>query len=121
MAAWDEDNLDMVCEDIRNRQRFLAEPKQLADVISRLMARRGYAQQKSNDELRAVWAKTVGMRLAADSLPGNVRAGVLEIYVRNSSVLQELTFVKRRLLKQFNQNAEHQSVRDFRFRVGVID
>ena len=50
--------LKAVCEEIRGRQRFLGGPKHVADLLSNLMARRGYAQVKS----AADCAATIGVK-----------------------------------------------------------
>ena len=57
----------------------------------------------------------------ADTRPGNVRRGVLEVLVRNSSVLQELGFLKAKIVKTLTKLVPEQQIRDVRFRVGTID
>ena len=110
-----------VCKDIASRQRYLGGPQSIADALSQLMARRGYARIQAATELSSVWEEVVGDTLASQSRPGNVRRGVLEVTVGNSAVVQELTFIKRTILKEFKRLVPEEKIRDLRFRVGRID
>ena len=113
--------LKAVCEEIRGRQRFLGGPKHVADLLSTLLSRRGYAQVKSAADCVSAWEKAAGPELAKDSRAGDVRRGVLEVMVRNSVLMQELTFQKRQLIKRLGRLAPEHKIRDIRFRVGSID
>ena len=53
--------------------------------------------------------------------PGNVRRGVLEVLVSNSSVLQELSFLKPKAIKTLTRLVPEQQIKGVRFRVGPID
>lgn len=116
-----EDDFAQVLSEAQQRQRRPRAPKRIADVISRLMARKGYAQLQQGLEWENVWLEAAGGRLARDSRVGRTNRGVLEITVRNSSVLQELTFQKRKLLKKLQAAVGANNLRDLRFRVGAID
>lgn len=96
-------------------------PQKMADVISVLMARRGYAQQQSAAISQQAWQQTVGKTFSGHTRAGNIRRGVLEVIVRNSAILQELTFQKKQLLKKMTEQGGDQIINDLRFRVGVID
>jgi hypothetical protein len=63
----------------------------------------------------------VGEKLAAHTRPGNVSRGVLEVMVRNSAVLQELSFLKVNLIKSLTKSVPEQKIRNIRFRVGPVD
>ena len=80
-------------------QRKKRAPRKMGDVINQLMARRGYGQIKSSEEIRAVWNEITGP-LGQQCLPGSIRRGILEVFVKNSTVLQELTLRKKALLVQ---------------------
>ncbi len=96
------------------------EPRQLADVLHQLMRRRGYSRLLSQDEYGEVWQQIAGP-LAQVSRPGQLRRGVLEVVANSSSVLQELTFQKRHLLRELSGRMPEQKISDLRFVVGVID
>jgi hypothetical protein len=59
--------------------------------------------------------------LAKHTRAGGMRRGVLEVIVRSSAVLQELSFEKRRLVARLAQLLPLRRIRDVRFRVGEIE
>ena len=111
--------LQALQNDVKNRQRFPRRAKPIGEVLSRLMSRRGYAQVQQTTDLQAAVGQAVGKSLAKHCRPGKLSRGVLEIHVRNSSVLQELTFQKKQVLGKLAQTEE--KIRDLKFRVGQID
>ena len=89
-------------------------------LVAMLMARRGYARILDRDQFTEAWEQASG-RLASQSRAGNIRRGTLEIVVRNSLILQELTFQKQQLLRTMQSLLPDQSIRDLRFSVGNLD
>ena len=96
-------------------------PQPIADVLARLLARRGYARERSNGACAAAWNEAVGEPLAQQTRPGTIRGGVLEVLAANSTLLQELTFQKHELLQKLGRLLPDQPVRELRFRLGRID
>jgi predicted nucleic acid-binding Zn ribbon protein len=121
MLPLDEDDFAQVLKEAQQRQRFPRAPVRIADVMSRLLARKGYAQLQQGLEWEAAWSDAAGDQLSKNSRVGKTNRGVLEITARNSAVLQELTFQKRQLLKKLQAAAGANNLRDLRFRVGEID
>jgi hypothetical protein len=66
-------------------------------------------------------ARSGRTKIARDTCPGNVKRGVLEVLVRNSSISSELAFLKSKIIKTLTKLAPEQQIRDLRFRVGTID
>lgn len=104
----------------RNRPRG---PERLSNILADLIIRRGYARQVAASVFQDAWASVVDERLISSSRPGNVRRGVLEVTVKNSIVMQELTFQKRQILKRMNEEVagDDRSIRDIRFRIGPVE
>lgn len=96
-------------------------PQPIADVLAQLLARRGYARQAAAANCQAAWQDAAGQALAKVTRPGNIRRGVLEVFVANSTLLQELGFQKIQLLERLRQSLADESVRDLRFRIGSIE
>lgn len=107
--------------DYRRKRVRIPPPKPVRDVLSQLLAKRGYAQVQSAAGCDTAWREAVGVKLAADSRPGNVKRGVLDVLVRNSVTLQELSFVKTKAVKTLARLVPEQQIRDVRFRVGTLD
>lgn len=96
------------------------DPQRIGDVITDLLARRGYTQLAASEECREAWRSAVG-KLEAFSRAGEVKRGVLQVVVANSVVMQELTFRKKELLATIAAALPHHQVTDIRFRVGSIN
>jgi predicted nucleic acid-binding Zn ribbon protein len=114
----DERNLH---DDYRRKHVRIPPPKPMRDVLSQLLARRGYAQIQTAATCEAAWREAVGEKLAGQTRPGNVRRGVLEVLVSNSSPLQELSFLKAKALKTLTRLVPEQQIKGVRFRVGPIE
>jgi len=120
MSTADDADYEQAVSDAKKRVRYRRQPARISEAVSQLLARRGYAQVQQCFESVQVWNEVVGKRLAAHSRVGRLQRGVLQITVRNSATLQELTFQKRKLLKQLQDSADASQIRDIRFRVGEI-
>jgi predicted nucleic acid-binding Zn ribbon protein len=120
MNSEDESERDFRA-DYRRRQVRIPPPKPMCDVMSQLLARRGYAQVQSAASCDAAWRTAVGDQLAPHTRPGNIRRGVLEVLVASSAIVQELSFLKAKVIKQLAQLVPDQKIRDVRFRVGPIE
>lgn len=106
---------------VNQRRGKVRREKRLGEVVSRLMARRGYAQIEANRRIQELWNVSVGTTLAADSRPTVLKRGVLEVAVRNSAALQQLTFTKQELLRRLKSDEMGQGIRELRFRVASFD
>jgi predicted nucleic acid-binding Zn ribbon protein len=118
LEDFDERNLH---DDYRRKRVRIPPPKPMRDVLSQLLAKRGYAQIQTAATCGNAWREAVGHKLAADTRPGNVRRGVLEVLVRNSAAVQELGFLKTKIVKMLSTLVPEQKIKDLRFRVGAID
>ena len=120
MPPNDEDERNLH-DDYRRKRVRIPPPKPVRDVLSQLLAKRGYAQVQTAATCDAAWREAVGAKLAADSRPGNVKRGVLEVLVRDSVTLQELSFVKVKAVKTLSRLVPEQQIKSVRFRVGALD
>jgi predicted nucleic acid-binding Zn ribbon protein len=108
-------------DDARRKTIRLPAPKKMADVLSGLMSRKGYARVLSVSAFDAAWQQAAGERLSGHSRPGVVKRGVLEVLVRSSAVLQELTFAKTKIMKQLVELCPNERIRDLKFKIAAID
>ncbi len=105
----------------RGEPTSVAKPKAIGNILSELLARRGYARVQSGGNCAAAWSEAAGTAIAASSRAGQVRRGVLEVLVANSTVMQELSFEKTRLVARLAELVPEEKIRDLKFRVGTID
>ena len=95
-------------------------PQAIGNVLSELMARRGYARVQSAAAYDAAWREAAGPLASQYSRVGSLRRGTLDIVVANSTVVQELGFQKNALLKSLAVLLPDEGIENLRFRVGNI-
>jgi predicted nucleic acid-binding Zn ribbon protein len=96
-------------------------PQKASDIVAQLMAARGYARVQSAAVTRDAWNIAAGEKMSTHTTPGSLKRGVLEVLVRNSAVLQELTFQKKKILKKLVAALPDAKIEDLKFRVAVVD
>ena len=69
-------------------------PQTIGNVLSELMARRGFARVQSAAAYEAAWREAAGPLAAKYTRVGLLRRGTLEVVVANSTLVQELGFQK---------------------------
>lgn len=107
--------------DREQRRHYARRPKKIADVLAQLITARGYGRIQATADFTAAWQAAAGEALAKYTRPGRLRRGVLEITVSNSTVVQELTFQKQRILAKLQAEHADARIRDIRFRIGSVD
>lgn len=117
----DDPDLDVFAKDAKRKQLRIPPPKKVAEALSTLFARQGYARVLATSAFETVWNEAVGTRLASHTRVGQIKRGVLEVIVRSSAVLQELTFAKSSLIKRLQSAEISEKVRDVKFKVGPIE
>jgi predicted nucleic acid-binding Zn ribbon protein len=106
----------------REQRRFYArKPKNIRDVVAKLITLRGYGRFQSDANLSAAWQAAAGEALARFSRPGQIRRGKLEVTVTNSTTMQELSFQKLTILAELARQLPDAKITDVRFRVGKIN
>lgn len=119
-GPYEEKDFDQANDLVKSRQRYFRRPKRSAEVLSQLMARKGYAQQETKNELETTWNEVVENRWQAKTKVGAIRSGILEIVVASSAVNQHLEFQKKKLLAQMQLRLPKNNLKDLRFKVGKI-
>lgn len=102
-------------------ERVRKAPQKMGNVVAQLLAKRGYAQQQDGEDCAAAWREAAGEKLSGQTRVGLVKYGVLEIFVKNSSTIQELTFNKKRLLAEMKRLLPQQKLREIKFKLGAAD
>jgi len=96
-------------------------PQAIGEVLSELMARRGYARVQSAEARETAWRGAAGPLAAEYTRVGPLRRGTLEIVVANSTLMQELGFRKDALLQAMNELLPDEGIKNLRFRAGTIE
>jgi hypothetical protein len=96
-------------------------PRPLAEVLGDLFTVRGYGRLLARQELEDAWNATLGEPYCRQTRLGEVRRGVLNVTVANSTLLEELVaFRKSALLQTLRACVPAMAIHDIRFRVGPV-
>jgi len=92
-------------------------PKKLGDLLPDLLADYGLPSVTAREELELAWTAAAGDLVASRTKVGSLRRGVLEIFVSDPILLQELEgFEKQRLLGDLKERLYHNRVDGLRVR-----
>ena len=112
--------------DLKQRQEreaargFARQPKRIDKVIAQVMLRGGYGRQMSNDRLTEAWRTAAGETFARSTRPGNVTRGRLLVVVANSTVRQEIVYMKDEILRTLREQLPEEKINDLKFQVGNV-
>ena len=120
-GPYDELDFTQANDLVKSRQRYARRPKRPADILAQLMARKGYAQTETANELESTWNQVVGKQWQSKTKVGMIRAGVLEVLVSSSAANQQLGFQKKKILSELQKRLPKNNLKDLRFSVGNVD
>ncbi len=95
-------------------------PENLSDILGRLFTSRGWGRKNDRLRLESAWAAAAGEVLLKDTAVLGMRRGVLEVAVRNATLMAELTnFHKRGLLTKLRTAMPGVTLTDLKFRAAA--
>ena len=100
------------------RKRKPKGAKRIGEILPQLMARRGYAEHQQSNVLEQAWHTAAGGTFAKHTRVVRIRGEVMEVVVRNSTILQELTFRKAQIVRVLASELSGNKVSDLKFRIG---
>jgi predicted nucleic acid-binding Zn ribbon protein len=106
--------------DYRRRRVPVSSVKKMGDVVGQLLVKRGYGNVQQAQSLQQLWQGVAGEQYKVNTKAAQIKRGVLEVLVANSAVMQELTFVKAKLVKALAQTVAEQNIQNIRFKVGSV-
>ena len=115
-----EKEFEKTIEVVRRRQKQLRRPRNAANVVAQVLTRRSVAATKTDEQLIEIWEQSVGEPFASQTRPGMIRRGVLEVFVTNSSVHQQLAFNKKYILQKIKKFELLKNLKDIRFKIGSV-
>lgn len=94
------------------------EPQPLSLALAELIALRGFARVRGDEELHAAWKAVAGDELAKQARPIQVVKGTLSISVEGAALLNELVaFQSAELLGRMQKQFPHLNVKRLKFRL----
>ena len=91
------------------------QPERIGKILTRLMARRGFQRQISQDVLDTTWQEHVGETLAGQTRLGSLRRGTLEVFIRHKILEQELSFRQVELVQSLNAVLAEKKIKRLKF------
>jgi predicted nucleic acid-binding Zn ribbon protein len=87
------------------------------DVLQKMLEKGNspLAQDFKRYQLKLDWEKVVGLTISQRCSPVGFAGGILYIWVINASWMNQLTFVRKELLKKINDYSGKKWVREVRF------
>lgn len=96
------------------------DPHRLGEVLSHLFTLRGYGRTQTGRQLSDVWSSLAGETIASRTRVQGIKAGVLQVGVHSSAMLQELEgFHKWSLLERLKSEHDDLGVTDIKFRLSA--
>jgi hypothetical protein len=91
----------------------------LSAEVTSVLREIGKKERGIHPEIWARWSDIVGIELANRAIPRSLVRSTLTIAVANSAWLQELSYLKRRLIEQIEQEIGSDVVKEIHFVVDV--
>lgn len=113
-----EDNFLYRAREVIGNQRFSRRPKAIANVVNKIVVKRGFAETKCSAQLETVWQEVAGKQMAEQTRLGNVRKGVLDVFVKSSSAMQHYSMLKSTLVQNFKNKYPEAGIENIRFKIG---
>ena len=70
--------------------------------------------------IKSNWDKIIGDNLSLKTSPNFIKNGIIYITVANSAWLQELNFLRFKLIKNINEFISEEFIENAKFKVGII-
>jgi len=102
----------------RRRPQF--KPLPIADVLKKIMKKQGIPVPGANTSLRRIWGEAVGPQIAAQTLPEQIKRGVLSVKVASSVWMHQLQFLKKDIIQKFNTLYGEGTVQTLHFSIGEV-
>jgi predicted nucleic acid-binding Zn ribbon protein len=97
------------------------DPQLLSTALAELIALRGFARPRAEQELQDTWRQVAGEDWSAATKPQKITRGVLYVEVKSSALLGMLTaFHRPELTAKFQQQAPHLNVKSIKFRLAGL-
>jgi len=95
-------------------------PSPVSEVLGRVFSRRGIVKKMKEMELLKLWTEVVGKEIDRHTYPFAVRKGKLFVRVDSSGWLAQLTYLKDKIISEFNKKQRRKTIKDIYFRLGEI-
>lgn len=95
-------------------------PSPVSEVLGRIFSRRGIDKKMKEMSVLKLWKEVVGKEIDKHTHPFSVKKGKLFVQVDNSGWLVQLTYLKDKIMAEFNEKEGSKLINDIYFRLGEI-
>ena len=93
-------------------------PVPIGNIVADVLAKKGLGRPQSTIQLEKIWSEVVGSAIAPMTRCGKIHRQQLNVIVKNSTIMQELSFRKQEIIQELNKKTPDHLIKDIRFRVG---
>ncbi len=95
-------------------------PSPVGEVLGRVFSRRGISKKIKEMGVLGLWKEVVGKKVDIHTHPFSIKKGKLFVNVDSSGWLVQLTYLKDKIIAEFNKKEEGKPIKDIYFRLGEI-
>lgn len=95
-------------------------PSPVGEVLGRVFSRRGISKKMKEMSVLGLWKEVVGKKIDRHTYPLSLKNGKLFVRVDNSGWLVQLTYLKDKIIAEFNEKEGGKPIKDIYFRLGEI-
>lgn len=95
-------------------------PSPVGEVLGRVFSRRGISKKMKEMSVLGLWKEVVGKKIDRHTHPFSIKKGKLFVSVDNSGWLVQLTYLKDKMIAEFNKKEGGKPITDIYFRLGEI-
>lgn len=96
------------------------DPQRAKKVLDEVLQGLGLARRVEEGKVSQVWEEAVGKKIAAHARPTKMQDGKLSVEVDNTTWVQQLTFLKKRIIDEINKQTGKEIVREITFKIGKV-
>jgi predicted nucleic acid-binding Zn ribbon protein len=90
-------------------------PERIGKILARSLKSLEIDRRLKEESILLNWGRVVGERIASKANPVKVKDSILFVSVENASWRNELMFMKRKIVRELNQWAKDNVIRDIIF------
>lgn len=93
----------------------------ISRILDRIINQYGMQASMLEHKLSRWWSEIVGEKIAGHTMPSHIKYRKLCVLVDSSAWMQELTFLKDRIIEQINKITGNKLINDIYFRIAQIE
>ena len=102
------------------KKRSQSTPENVGPILERLFSSLNLGIKVKQYQIWDVWDDVVGVAIARQAQPHQIRNMVLWVTVSSSTWMQQLEFMKQQIVGRLNDCMGEKVITDIRFRIGEI-